>query len=134
MNTRVFTVSLIALSLFTGASLVSAADKDKDRDRDRVQQQDQETVYGWQIMTEQERAEHRAKMRSFKTEREREQYRMEQHERMEERAKERGITLPDVPPQRGQGMRPGNGMGGGMSPGNGMGGGMGPGGGSGGGR
>jgi len=119
MNTRVFTASLIALSLFTGASLVSAADRDQDRDR--VQQQDQENVYGWQLMTEQERAEHRAKMRSFKTEQEREQYRMEHHERMEERARERGVTLPQVPQKRGQGMGPGNGMGGGMGPGGGMG-------------
>jgi len=68
-------------------------------------------VYGWQLMSEQERAEHRAKMQGFKTEEERERYRMEHHNMMQERAKERGVTLPDEPQPRGKGMGPGGGMG-----------------------
>lgn len=72
-----------------------------------------EQVYGSQLMTEQERAEHREKMRSFKTEKEREQYRMEHHKKMQERAKERGVTLPDSPQQGGKGMNGGGGGGGG---------------------
>lgn len=67
-------------------------------------------VYGWELMTEQERTQHREKMRSFKTEKEREQYRMEHHKKMQERAKERGVTLPDSPQPRGKGMN-GGGMG-----------------------
>lgn len=83
-----------------------------------VQQQAEEQVYGSQIMTPQERAEHRAKMRAAKTAEEREQIRKEHHDRMKIRAKERGVTLPDEPPQGGAGMGPG---GGGMGPGGGRG-------------
>lgn len=76
------------------------------------------TVYGWQLMTEQERAEHRAKMRSFNTEEEREAYRQEHHKRMQARAKEQGATLPDEPLPRGKGVgmgpRDGSGPGGGQ--------------------
>ncbi len=73
-------------------------------------------VYGWELMTEQERIEHRNKMRSFKTEKEREQYRKEHHKLMQQRAKERGVSLPDTPQPRGKGM--GQGPGGGGGPGN----------------
>jgi len=72
----------------------------------------EETVYGRQLMTEQERSEHRAKMQSMKTKEERERYRMEHHQKMQERAKQRGVTLPDEPQQRGKGM--GNGAGSGQ--------------------
>lgn len=65
----------------------------------------EETIYGWQLMTEQERIEHRNKMRSLKTKQEREAYRIEHHKRMQERARERGVTLPDTSQQRGKGMR-----------------------------
>jgi hypothetical protein len=74
-------------------------------------------------MTEQERIEHREKMRTFKTAQERNAYLKQHHEQMQERAKEKGVTLPDEPPARGPGpgMRPGGGMGpgggGGMGPG-----------------
>ena len=64
-------------------------------------------VYGSQLMTPQERAEHSAKMRSAKTVEEREQIRKEHHERMKARAKEQGLTLPGEPPARGGGMGPG---------------------------
>lgn len=63
-----------------------------------------DTVYGWQLMTEQERMEHREKMKSLKTREEREAYRLEHHMRMQERAKEKGVTLPDKPEPRGEGM------------------------------
>lgn len=83
-------------------------------------------IYGSQLMTRQERIEHRNRLREMKTEEERNAYRLEHHKRMQERARERGVTLPDTPPPRGGGK--GRGMGPGM-------GGMGPGmGGMGGGR
>ena len=81
-----------------------------------------EPIYGSQIMTDQERIEHRNLMREAPTQQDRERIRAEHHELMLERARAQGITLPDEPPVRG-GM--GQGMGGGM--GQGMGGGMGPG-------
>lgn len=81
-----------------------------------------EPIYGSQLMTEQERVEHRNQMRNMKTEAEREAYRMEHHKRMQERAQAQGITLPDEPMQRGKGMGPQDGMGkGGMGQGGGMG-------------
>lgn len=104
-----------ALSLPTGSAL--AADEAPAQEKTRAQKQEQ--VYGSQMMTREERTEYRARMRDAKTAEEREHIRKEQHERMKERAKERGITLPDEPPARGSGMMgPG---GGGMSPGGGRG-------------
>ena len=66
-----------------------------------------EQVYGWQLMTQQERNEYRAKMQTLKTAEERERYRLEHHKMMQERAKERGVTLPEVPGPHGKGMGPG---------------------------
>lgn len=86
-----------------------------------------EPVYGSQMMTNQERMEQRTKMNAANTAQEREKVRLEHHDQMQLRAKERGVTLPDTPPAQGAGMRqgagPGSGMGGGS--GGGMGGGRG---------
>lgn len=66
--------------------------------------QNREPVYGSQLMTRQERAEYRVKMRNLKTKEERETFRMEHHKKMQERAREKGKTLPDRPPAQGGGM------------------------------
>ncbi len=79
----------------------------------------EEMMYGYQLMTEQERAEHRATMRSFNTEAEREAYRNQHHEMMQERAKAQGVTLPNEPMPRGQGRGMGKGQGMGMGQGSG---------------
>jgi len=47
----------------------------------------EEPIYGHQLMTQQERREHREQMRSAKSWEEREQLRREHHERMRERAR-----------------------------------------------
>ena len=70
-----------------------------------------ETVYGWQLMTEREREEHRKKMQSLHTKEERERYRIEHHKKMQERAKQKGVTLPDMPQERGKGIDNGFGQG-----------------------
>ena len=106
-NTLKIALSTIALALMASGSL--AAD---------------EPIYGSQLMTRQERMEHRTKMNAAKSVQERDQVRLEHHEQMKLRAKERGVSLPDAPPTQGMGMGPGRGMGG-MGPGGGMGGGMG---------
>ncbi len=93
---------------------------------------DDAPIYGSQLMTPQERIEHRNKMRAAQTLEERERIRAEHHTQMQARAKERGLTLPDEPPMPGgRMMGPGSGMGpGGMGPGGRMGNGTGgPGGG-----
>lgn len=117
MNSIMLTV---ILSMIGGiALLVPAVSVAVEQERS----QEQEQIYGSQLMTQKERAEHRAKMRSLKTQEERDAYRLEHHEKMQGRAKEKGIKLPDEPPASGM-MRMG--PGGGMEP---RGGGMGSGGG-----
>jgi len=80
-------------------------------------------IYGSQLMTKQERIEHRNKLRAAKTVEERDQVRLQHHEQMQLRAKEKGVTLPDAPPAMGGGQGQGQGMGGmgGMGPGAGRG-------------
>ncbi len=105
--------TILILALFgLGGGAALAAD----------QPSDQPTVRGSQIMTQQERAEHRVKMRSAKSREERERIRREHHEEMKKRAKERGAKIPDNPPAQRGGMGPGRMNGGaGMGPGGGMG-------------
>ena len=91
-----------------------------------VQKQAQEQVYGSQLMTERERTAYQSKMRSAKTNEEREQIRAQHHKEMQVRAKQQGVTLPDEPPAQGMGGGMGSGGGAGMG-----GGGMGSGGGGG---
>ena len=64
----------------------------------------QEQVYGSQLMTNEERAEYHAAMRAAKTVEERELLRKEQHQRMDARAKTRGVTLANAPLVRGEGV------------------------------
>lgn len=78
-------------------------------------------MYGHQLMTDAERTEYRAKMRALKTPQEREAFRAEHHKLMQERAKERGVTLPDMPAHQGMGKGMHQGMGDGMHKGMGMG-------------
>jgi hypothetical protein len=91
-------------------------------------QQTQEQVYGSQLMTKQERTEYRAKMRSLKTQDERDAFRLEHHKLMQERATAKGVTLPNMPAAgagMNSGMKRGAGAGEGMGPGGGMGAGQG---------
>jgi hypothetical protein len=67
--------------------------------------------YGYQLMSPEERAEHRNRMRSLETEEAREAYRREQHETMRARAAEEGVILPDEPRARPQGRGQGRGRG-----------------------
>ena len=124
-------MKLVTIVATTAAILVPAyASFAQDRTQDQTQSQTRQTIrdrdiYGYQLMTPQERSEYRQRMRAAKTVQEREQIRAEHHEEMQKRAEARGITLPDTPPAaRGGGMMgPGRGMGsgGGMGPGGGMG-------------
>jgi len=72
---------------------------------------EQEQVYGWQLMSEEERSQYQRQMRSMSSAQEREAFRMQHHEMMQERARQQGVTLPDVPRSGGQGMGPGAGAG-----------------------
>jgi hypothetical protein len=130
LNKTLSMAAITSLLVFAG-DLALAADQDQLRtqDKDQLHTQDQtktqDQIYGSQLMTEKERNEYRNRMRSAKTVQEQEQIRAEHHKSMQVRAKERGVTIPDVPPAKGGGMGPGGGMapGGGMGPGGGGGGG-----------
>lgn len=102
-------VALVCLLLLTSSFALAA---NQANEQERIQTQEQEHVYGSQMMTEQERNEYRTRMNAAKTNQEREQIRMEHHERMKERAKEQGVSMPDSPPPSRGGM--GGGMGSGM--------------------
>ncbi len=122
------TGSAIAVLLLAGAFVipgVPALAEDQERIQEQAQEeiQTEEQIYGSQLMTPEERAEYRDRMRAAATAEERESIRNEHHEQMKARAEEQGLTLPDEPPERGMGR--GMGPGGGMGPGRG---GMGPGG------
>lgn len=78
---------------------------------ERQEQVREEPVFGRELMTEQELREHREKMRSLATEEERRAFREAHHRRMLERAREKGITLPEEPPAVGAGRGPGPGAG-----------------------
>lgn len=82
--------------------------------KDQVQQKKQmrDRIYGHQLMTPDERIEYRSKMRFLKTPEECDAFRAEHHKKMQERAKEKGITLPDELPMKGcPGMGPRRGPG-----------------------
>lgn len=54
-------------------------------------------VYGSQLMTPEERAAYRAKLRAAKTPEERIKIRAEHHQEMQQRAEKAGVTLPPLP-------------------------------------
>ncbi|HET8710634.1 MAG TPA: hypothetical protein VFM32_04620 [Spongiibacteraceae bacterium] len=125
------TVFAVAVSsVLSLASQVALAD-DSNAGRAQSMQQateqmrEREQVYGWQMMSQQERLEYRERMRNLKTHEEREAFRMQHHEQMQQRAKERGVELPAMPMPQGQGKGMGQGQGQGM--GSGMGNGQGKG-------
>jgi hypothetical protein len=109
------TAVAIAMTLALSAGLVSTAavaqdkvqdqtmdkdqlkEKDKLKTQDQLRDRDQDQIYGSQLMTQAERNAYHAKMRMLKTEQEREQYRLKHHEEMQERARAKGMTLPDAP-------------------------------------
>lgn len=95
------TVSAIAESKGQGQTQGRSSEQsqDRERDRDRDVERLQYPIYGSQLMSEREREMHRSKMRSFKTEQEREAYRLNHHKLMQDRARAKGVTLPEEPPK-----------------------------------
>ena len=103
---KLLSISSLAVIMCLSSGLVLSEDQEQEQlqDREQLQQRDQHEIYGGHLMTPKERAEHRAKMQSAKTMEEREQLRMDHHERMNMRAKKRGMSLPDDPCERRGGM------------------------------
>ena len=120
---------VLASAVLAGGRPALAQNQTRTQQETQTQTQTQQRIYGSQLMTRQERAAYRARMRDARTAQERERIRTEHHREMDQRARQRGMRLPDMPPAGGAGM--GRGIGGGM--GGGMGGGGGGSGGGGGG-
>nr|MDA8165639.1 hypothetical protein [Desulfobacteraceae bacterium] len=118
----VVTAAAGALLLAGGNAPVQA--QDGTQNRTQVQNQEQVQIYGSQLMTPEERAAYRERLRLAATPEERERIRREHHEQMRQRAAEWGATLPNEPPEQPGGAMRQNGMGrgGGMGPGGGRGG------------
>ena len=93
---------LLALALSTALIIYSGFALAADQERAQENMQTQQQVTGRELMTEQERAEHHARMQAATTEAERQQIRSKQHELMKQRAKERGLSIPDEPPAKSQ--------------------------------
>jgi hypothetical protein len=87
--------------------------------QDQVQTQVQ--IYGSQLMTPVERTEYQSKMRALKTDKERDAFRLDHHDKMKVRAAEKGVTLPNSPPAVGVGPKANSGMGAGTGSGMGAG-------------
>lgn len=66
-----------------------------------------EPIYGYGMMSPQERDEYSARMRNARSAQERQSIRDEHHTTMQARARERGVTLPDRPRGAGPGARGG---------------------------
>ncbi|GBO90568.1 MULTISPECIES: hypothetical protein [Marinobacter] len=105
-----------SLSLIAGATLLASLASMP------VAAQSEEQVFGRELMTQQELQQHRETMRNLNTDAERAQYRQLHHERMMERARERGVELRNGMGQgSGQGLGKGQGQGMGQMNGQGMG-------------
>lgn len=68
-------------------------DMDKDQDQDHLRDQDRLYIYGYELMTDQERNAYQERMRAAKTLQERDSIRAEHRVQMDARAKERGATI-----------------------------------------
>ncbi len=70
-------------------------DRDRLRDHDRTHDSNNQ-IYGYSLMTSSERRQYRKQIRKLKTLQERNQYRQEHMTQMQDRARERGVTLPGM--------------------------------------
>lgn len=107
-------VILTGVCLF-GAAVTSVNSQEQAAQGQQAQTREQ--AFGWQLMSDQERQQYQQQMQKMNTEQEREAFRNEHHQMMQERARQQGVTLPDQPGAGGKRMGPGAGKG----PGQGMG-------------
>jgi len=70
-----------------------------------------ESIYGRELMTEQEIAAQRERMRAATTEQERMRIRAEHHAAMQQRAREMGVSIPETMPPTARGKGQGQGKG-----------------------
>ena len=105
---KTITSKLVLLAGLTSASALMSIGLDVFA-QDQAQAQVQ--IYGSQLMTAAERTEYQSKMRALKTDKERDAFRLDHHDKMKVRAAEKGVTLPSTPPAVGAGPKPNSGLG-----------------------
>ena len=108
-----------ALALAAGMAAAQAPVPPKPGAQPLTREQMRERkIYGYQLMTPEERNAYRGKLHAAKTQQERERVLAENRAAMQARAKERGVTLPPEPKVgRSIGMGPGTGVAPGSGPG-----------------
>jgi len=116
---KTYVSTLAILAIFATTSSLWFGDAQA---QDQAQAQAQVQIYGSQLMTSAERTEYQSKMRTLKTDKERDAFRLDHHETMKVRAAEKGVTLPDTPQGAGSKANSGFGGGPGAGPGAGQGG------------
>ena len=122
MKQQISRSTYLLSALLVGSSMIGVGQVFA-QDQVQVQAQAQVQIFGSQLMTAAERTEYQAKMRTLKTDKERDAFRLDHHTKMTARAAERGITLPSTPPGVGAGPKSNTGLG--VGPGSGMGAGQG---------
>lgn len=90
---------LVVTPLVMAQTQDQTRDRMQDQTRSQTQDRTRDRIYGSQLMTPAERATYRQRIRSAKTQRERNRIRAEHHKLMQERARQRGVTLPNMPAQ-----------------------------------
>ena len=122
MKQQISRSTYLLSALLVGSSMIGVGQVFA-QDQVQVQAQAQVQIFGSQLMTAAERTEYQAKMRTLKTDKQRDAFRLDHHTKMTARAAERGITLPSTPPGVGAGPKSNTGLG--VGPGSGMGSGQG---------
>ena len=98
--------AVVSTVIASACALFSLGVHAQDPTRDQVR------IYGSQLMTQPEMSAYQNKMRTLKTSKEKEAYRLEHHALMQQRAIEKGMTLPESPTGPGPASQ-GNSVGGG---------------------
>ena len=75
-------------------NVAGAPKRSQIEDQERARQREREQIYGYSLMSQAELDQHREQLRLAKTDQQREQIRIEHQKTMQERARERGVTLP----------------------------------------
>jgi len=109
MQIKALLTASAVICTLTVPALAASQEQPQPAPQPQLQQQAQEQVRGSQLMTPEELAQHRERLRHAESEEEREKIRSEQHELMRIRAEQQGVKLPEGMPAQGRG--------GGMSPG-----------------
>lgn len=112
---------MLSILLLPGLSLAADKPVTTPQPATPMMSADKEPIYGYQLMTPEERTTFRTQMQNATTPEERQKIRLEHRKQMLERAKAKGVTLPDMPMMNSQGIGSGKAMGGGMMNGNGYG-------------